>query len=275
MSGRIANGLEMAVQCFRVLRLDKELIVFPLLSFVAVVAVKASFAWALWETDYVQIYVDCFQDNEEAALEKFYTISRDPIWYALLFCFYLALCFVVTFFNSALVACAIVRFNGGDPNVTVGFRFARTRLGVIFAWSLLHATVIVALQSIASKSNIAARISARLLGTAWEIATYFVVPILVVEKLGPFAALKRSVAVIRRTWGEAIVANIGIGAVVFWLFFMALIPLVVGTFLDVRFAMAIGMAITVFLIILLALISSALQAILVTVHRLVFDFRVG
>ena len=271
MTNRITNGLELAAQCFRVLRLDKELIVFPLLSSLGLMAVMASFALPLWETDYVQVFVDCFHDNDEEAGEKFLAISRDPIYYALLFCFYLAQYFVVTFFNTALVACAIVRFNGGDPNVAVGLRFARARLGVILAWSVFSAAVSVVLRFIESSSSIGARIVAGLLGMAWGIGTFFVVPVLVVEKLGPLAALKRSVAVIQRTWGEALVASIGFGAIEFLLFVVALIPAVVGGFVNVAYATAIGIGVTAFLLASICLISSTLQSILLAALYLYAD----
>ena len=48
---------------------------------------------------------------------------------------------------------------------------------------------------------------------AWNIATYLVVPILAVEGVGPIEAIKRSAAYLKRTWGEQIVGNIGLGAI--------------------------------------------------------------
>jgi hypothetical protein len=56
-----------------------------------------------------------------------------------------------------------------------------------------------------------------ILGTAWTVVTFFVVPVLVVEKVGPFDAIKRSVALLRQTWGEAVVGHFGIGLFMFLL----------------------------------------------------------
>jgi hypothetical protein len=52
-----------------------------------------------------------------------------------------------------------------------------------------------------------------MLGMAWSIATIFVVPGLVYYNLGPFAAVKRSVEVLKKTWGESLVRYIGLGLV--------------------------------------------------------------
>lgn len=40
-----------------------------------------------------------------------------------------------------------------------------------------------------------------LLGAAWTVATYFVVPVLVVENLGPLDAARRSAAIVKKGAG--------------------------------------------------------------------------
>jgi hypothetical protein len=74
----------------------------------------------------------------------------------------------------------------------------------------------------------AGEIISALLGTAWTIMTYFVVPVLVVEKVGPFEAIRRSVAILRRTWGEALVGHFGIGLFMFLLSLPGILLLVIG-----------------------------------------------
>ena len=56
-----------------------------------------------------------------------------------------------------------------------------------------------------------------LVGIAWTAATHFVVPVLVIEKLGPFAALKRSSEILVRAWGESVVAGFSLGLLDFLL----------------------------------------------------------
>src|SRR5262249_42533910 len=137
--------------------------------------------------------------------------------------------FVIVFFNSALVACAIIRFKGGDPTVSDGLRAAGNRFPQILAWALASATVGVILRAIESRSEKVAQFAAALVGAAWSIATFFVVPVLVVERVGPVDAVKRSLSVLTRTWGEALTANFGVGFIKFVGFaVLGIIPLVAG-----------------------------------------------
>ena len=219
---RLHNGWELAKQSIQVLRLDKELLVFPLLSGLACLLVLASFALPLWNTDYLQVIWDEDPTGQGGRL------IGDPLAYVLLFAFYFANYFVIVFFNSALIACAVIRLRGGDPTVRDGLRAAAARLPQILVWALLGATVSVILSAIESRSEKVGKFVAGLAGMAWGVATYFVVPVLVVEKVGPGQAIKRSLQILRGTWGEALAANFGIGLVVSLLTLAALAPAGVG-----------------------------------------------
>ncbi len=159
------------------------------------------------------------------------------------------------------MACAVIRFDGGNPTLADGLRNAVARLPQILAWSLVAATVGMLLRLLESRSERMGRLATGLLGAAWSIATYFVVPVLVLERLGPFAALKRSLSVMRQSWGEALVSNLGIGMINFVLVLVAAIPLGVGAMLG-SVALPIGAAISVGLWVILALASSAAGAVL-------------
>jgi hypothetical protein len=249
MFERISNGWELAKSSYRCLMLDKELLVFPLLSGLACLVVLASFALPLMNSDYVQ------------TVEEDGQAPSDPLAYAILFLFYFCNYFVIVFFNAGLVACAIIRFNGGDPTVGDGFRAAAARLPQIFAWALVSATVGVILKVIESGRSRIGRIAAGLLGMAWGAGTYFVVPVLVVEKVGPVQAVKRSLSILRHTWGEALVSNFGIGLFVFLMILACLVPAVLGVLVGSTYAVITGIVITVLLVILVSLVSSALNGI--------------
>jgi hypothetical protein len=244
------NGWQIAKQSFRVLKLDKELLLFPLLSGLACLVVMASFALPLWATGQFQ----AVQNNAGQMKES-------PLTWVVLFLFYFANYFVIVFFNSALIACAIIRFKGGDPTVSDGLGAAMSRLPQIAGWALVSATVGLILRAIESRSERVGQIVAGLLGMAWSAATYFVVPVLVVEQLGPVAAVKRSFAILRRAWGEALTANFGIGIIIFVAYLIAVVPAMLGLMTGHAALAAVGIAATVVLWIVIALISSALQAI--------------
>lgn len=255
MFERISNGWNLAIESWRVLRLDKELLVFPLLSGLACVLVLASFAGPLWLTGYIEV----LGDNPDA--------HRDPIAWLLLFAFYTVNYFVIVFFNAALVACAAIRFRGGDPTVSDGLSAAGQRLPQIAGWALVSATVGVILRLIESRSERAGQFVASLLGTAWTIVTFFVVPVLVLEGVGPIDAGKRSLAIIREAWGESLVANFGIGLLVFLgsLPGIGLLALAGYFFSAGQPELGIALLATGILwLIVLSLISSALDAIVLT-----------
>lgn len=198
---RIEHGWDMAVESLRVLRQDKELLVFPLLSLMACVLVIASFAWPLWFSGYAR------QVMQQPQWQKEWVV------WATLFAFYAVNYFIILFFNAALVAGALIRLRGGDPTLADGLRAAVVRLPQILTWTLLSATVGFLLNIADRKSERWEGLAMSLLGAAWSVATFFVVPVLVVEKVGPWDALKRSAKVIRDSWGEAFVADLGIGLI--------------------------------------------------------------
>jgi hypothetical protein len=259
MAGRIANGWELAKQSWSVLLADKKLLVFPLISSIACMLVLASFALPIaFNVDWHALA------NNQGQQVQF----NNPAYYALLFAFYFANYFVVIFFNAALVACVREQFRGGTPSIGFGLSAAASRLPQILLWALLSATVGMILQMIAERSKLVGQIIVSLLGAAWSIATYFAVPVLVVEKVGPFQVFSRSVSLLKKSWGEAIVANFGIGLFIFLGFLIAALPLAVGIILTVNSQSPIpailGGLISLFCWVVLALISSTLQVIVTT-----------
>lgn len=252
MFERIANGWELAKASWRVLMLDKEMLVFPLVSGIACLIVMASFAVPLYATGYL-----------ETALEAEEGAPQDPMMYVIGFAFYFVNYFVIVFFNSALVACARIRFRGGDPTVADGFRASFARLPQIIGWAFVAATVGIILKAIEDRSKGVARFVMGLVGMAWSAGTYFVVPVIVAEKVGPIQAIKSSVGILRRSWGEALVANFGIGFIVFLCSLVCLIPAILGILSQSAVGMAIGIGVAVIMFILVALVSSALNTIVI------------
>jgi hypothetical protein len=99
----------------------------------------------------------------------------------------------------------------GRSDLGDGFRAAATRLAQIAGWALVAATVALVLWAIESRSERVGEIVAGLLGMAWSAVPYFVVPVIVIERTGPVDAFRRPVSILRRTWGEALSANFGVG----------------------------------------------------------------
>jgi hypothetical protein len=214
---RISNSFALARSSWGVLRKDKQLVVFPVISCIACLLVLASFALPIGLLalgNKIQ-----FQDaNGNPALWTY------PVAFAFYFCNY----FVIVFCNSALISCALMRYSGEEPTLADGLGAAWSRLPQIAAWALVAATVGVLLKIIENVHEKAGQLVSSLLGTAWTIITYFVVPVLVVEKVGPFEAIRRSLQLLRRTWGEALVGHVGLGFFKLLLFLPGIVLLVLG-----------------------------------------------
>ncbi len=145
-----------------------------------------------------------------------------------------------TFFGVAAAANASSVFNGEDPKIGDGIALARSRFGVIVKWALVAATVGLVLNLIGSRGGFGAMLVRMVGGAAWGIASFFALPILALEGLGPFDTLKRSVGVVRQKWGESLAGVVGIGAVTFLLFLAAAIVVAIGIFAGVSGLWVVG-----------------------------------
>jgi hypothetical protein len=123
---------------------------------------------------------------------------------------------VATYFNVALVSCAARSFHGEDTSAGEGMRAANARLGSILLWALIASLVGMVIRAVEQRAGLGS-IVARLLGAGWAIATYFVIPVLAFEQVGPADAVRRSIATVRRSWGESLIGNVGLGIATFLL----------------------------------------------------------
>jgi hypothetical protein len=195
MAGTFSRSWQLIRETWRVLSQDKELLVFPLISGIVVILIIASFILPLLFTGF---------------LGSMFGIVA---WLLLLFIFYFVSYFVVIFFNTALIAAAHIRINGGNPTVRDGLSFAGGHLPQVAAWALISATVGMILSAIRNRGGTAGSLASGILGTAWTLLTFFVIPVMILEEKGVIAAIRESMGLFKRTWGENIVGSIGLGLV--------------------------------------------------------------
>ncbi len=249
--GTIERSWELVKASWAVLRADKELVVFPVLSMIAVTVVMATFAVPMFLTGMFEA--------------GFVRAGGFPVVGVLFgFAFYTVQYTVIFYCNSALVGAAMIRLKGGNPTLGDGFAIANQRFASILGYALLAATVGVVLRSISRRGWIG-RIVATLFGLAWNLATFLAVPVLVVEGVGPIDAVKRSTQLLKKTWGEQIAGNLGIGVAFSLVFIAALLPFGAALALAIKLNSApliIGVvAAFVLAAVLLSLLGSALSAI--------------
>jgi len=196
MFQRIGNSWELVKASFRVLQADKELMVFPLISSIGVIIVTLTFLFPM-------ILAGFFQSVSEA--------GGQVLGVLVLFLFYVVQYTVIFFANTALVGAAMIRLKGGDPTVSDGIHIAASRFGAILGYALISATVGMILRALANRGWLG-RLVSSLFGLVWNVATFLVVPILAIENVGPIDAVKRSIELLKKTWGEQIAGNLGLGA---------------------------------------------------------------
>lgn len=199
---RLSNGWKISMTSFKVLKANKQLIIFPILSGISLILILGSFfaivlAGAGWDMDQVK------------------ESDQNAVGYVFLFLYYLVNYFVVVFFNMALVHCTHLYFKGEEVTVEKGIRFSMSRIGAIFAWSAFAATIGMILRILSENLGAIGKIIIGLIGIVWSIATFFVVPVIAYENLGPIDAFKRSAAMMRQKWGERIGAGFSFGLVSF------------------------------------------------------------
>ncbi|MGH3879897.1 MAG: DUF6159 family protein [Actinophytocola sp.] len=232
--GRFATSWRMFKASWHVLRSRKELAVFPLLSGLAAILVTVIFLTpALFTVDF---------DRGEAT----------PGTYVLLGAFYLATAYVAIFFNAALISQANIALSGGDPSVAGGLRVAGRNWLRILPWALVSATVSIVLRVIEERLGFLGRIVIGLIGMAWNLVTYLVLPVLVLEGVGTKDALRRSASLFRGTWGENVLGNAGIGLFGFLAFLPAIGLVALGVaaggataFVCVGIAIVWGLVVTI------------------------------
>ena len=197
---RFANSIELMRASWEVLKKDKEILFIPIISGVSLMVMLASFvvpAILVGDPDLIQRLI-----HEDRNFSM--TVS---------FIFYFLNYLIIIFFNSAIVACATVRMGGGDPTVLDGLNTASSRIGKVILWAFVSATVGMILRMIQGRSNLIGRAISGLLGMAWSVTSFLVIPVMVNENKGPFDAYTGSIDLLKKTWGEGLIGTFSFGLV--------------------------------------------------------------
>jgi hypothetical protein len=261
MFGSFSRSYDLVRTSWNVLRQDKEIMIFPVVSAVASLAAAATFLTPVILTG-LHMSGGTTPGGSGTRAEFAFQAAE----YAWLFAFYVASWFITVFFNVGVMTCAAKRMDGGDPTVADGFRGAFAHILPILAWSLVSATVGVVLRAIEERASILGQIAAALIGLAWSFLTYFAVPVIIFENAGIGRAISRSGELFKRTWGEAVVGETGMGLFFGLLAMIGILPVLAAVVLCVQGAIALPAAIAIGSIavvywIALAVVSAALQGI--------------
>jgi hypothetical protein len=150
---------------------------------------------------------------------------------------------------------------GGDPTFADGWKAAISRVHLIAGWALVAATVGLILKAIESRSGKIGKFVSALLGTAWTLMTFLVIPVMVVERKGPFESLSISSGLLKRTWGEQLISHVSFGLVFLVLGLPAFLLILLAVFSGKVLILSIGFLLAILYLLVLSLVQSALQGI--------------
>ena len=124
---------------------------------------------------------------------------------------YIALAFVQTYFLAgARGRCRRAAARRHAPTSAAPSRSPIRGSTACCPWAVVSATVSIILNQL-ERYGIVGRIVASLIGLAWNLVTFLTIPILVIEDVGVVDAFKRSKELFKKTWGENVVGQAGLG----------------------------------------------------------------
>ena len=251
--GKIGRSWELVKQSFAILRSDKELMLLPIASAISCLLVSAVILGGDWLAIAPQV--------ASATAAGAHWQPSAPQLVIGLFPLYLANYFVIVFFNVALVGIAANRLGAGAWTLRDGLNLAWERKGKVLQWAFLAATVGIILRMLEERMGWVGRLVVRLIGVAWTLACYFVVPVLAFEDLAPVDALKRSARLFRDNWGEQIVGGFSFGLIFLLLALPGFGLWLLGMMVAGAAGFAVGGVLMVLYFLLLSVVSSATQGI--------------
>lgn len=241
MANAIANSYAVFKESLIILDKDRKILLFPVLAGMASLMAIMGFV-----------------------LSAFLAIDLIGLFSLLLIpACYLVVYFISVFFSSAMVIYASLRLQGGETTVSDGMKEAGKNALNILRWALFSATIGIILELIDTITRERFDILNSILGIAWSLATFFVIPVMVFEKRTPLNALKASAALFRQRWGEAIRGMVGIGLPIIIMGLIGLLVLIGATQVLPEAVVLSLFAIFIFYVIALVFLYSSLNSIYV------------
>jgi len=202
---RIGRGWRVTKLGMRVVRADPELMAYMLfsaiLSLIAAIVLQTT-------TGGLGYFIGGEEGSEGGALVG-------------TFLSYMAIAIITVFWNAAIIASAHERLTAGtNPSFSYGIKQAMKCLPQIVIWGLISGTVgliIRAFQSMQDSKNpgvaFVGAMIAFFIRYAWWITTFFVVPMIVLDKIGIGESMSKSPELFEQTWGEDVVSTTGTGII--------------------------------------------------------------
>lgn len=250
MANRVQRGWELTKQSLAVLKANKRILIFPLISTIGYTVLLSLIAKPLWHVERSYL-ISAHQSTLKTVLGIMTLLTA------------LFLCnLIMIYCNSALIATMANYFKTKKLSLTYGLKAAKNCFPKIIMWTLFNTTIGFILRTFQSRLGQVTTIASLLLGIAWTIVSYFVVPILVLENVGSMQAIKQSAHALHKTWGRSLVSSIGLRLIPFAIRLIGLIPIAIALYIGGATTLLIGFITAAILLVLLTIISSAASNIL-------------
>jgi hypothetical protein len=255
MPGTFSDSWKLTKTSFRLIAEDRALLIFPVVGGLSILGVLAllifGWVWVAWPL---------------AGAQGGFTAPVVTVAVAMFLVAYFVMVFLSVYCTAALVGAATLKLSGQQPTASDGWRIARARLGRLFLWAVITATVGLAIRIIASRvRGLGGVIIGVVGGAAWAVVTYFMIPVLIYENQGAWTSLKRSAHLFTSTFGRSLVSNLVVGLLVGAGIVVAAVLGVVGLFEVVGGSVLVGMlliGIGIAVGVIVALIGAAAEGIL-------------
>ncbi len=124
--------------------------------------------------------------------------------------------FIITtvslYFSTALVCATLVYLRGGTPSLHTAFRIANDRLSYLFQYIIILSTVGIFFSWLEDHGELG-KAASTTLNITWNLATFFVLPILVVENINPSDAIRLSANLLKETWVSQLIGDTSINLI--------------------------------------------------------------
>jgi Family of unknown function (DUF6159) len=199
----------------RIVRSDARLLVLPVVSMLSLIITTAVFLVGVWK---LHPFAN-FNDSSQQIFETQQTQQNGRLSFtfasgALAFFGLWVVTAIGMYFNAALIWAANERIEGRRASVGSALSSVWRFAGPLGLWALFSCTVSFAVRQATSRVGFLGRIVVSVVGVAWSLATFFVLPILILEGASVNDAFTKSKSLIRKTWGEQLIGGFA-GSVVF------------------------------------------------------------
>jgi hypothetical protein len=256
-TGNRATGKQILAASWGLLRQDPELIALPLIGTMAGFVAGAILfvpGWALGRA---------LSDGNQVGIWTGAALAA------------FALSIVAIFFQAALVIGANDRAEGRTPTIGTTLARAWQMRGRIIAWAFVTTTVGMLIRALEERLGIFGRILGFVAGLAWTVASFLVVPVIVVEGLGPVAAARRSASLIRSTWGTGLRTTLRFGFILVVAIVPAVVVINVGVVMLAGHAVVLGAVLIAVGGIAFMALSSLFGAVSTYAGALIYRYAVG